>query len=192
MSEPDYLSILKHTARATTRGNNPLVLLVGAAALLVGSAASLGILFGPLAVGLAKVASEVAEGRPATWEQLGHGFDRFVPSLIAGGLYLLAVTIGFALLVLPGIVAGIALGFAFFVLARDPNSTGFGALMRSARWVRANLAPTVVWAVVSLAIVGVTSLIPIIGTVAGAALTAVWTSAFLGDQRRLLLPAEVG
>lgn len=56
---------------------------------------------------------------------------RFAETLVAGLLFSLATSIGFFLLIVPGIIVGLGLGLTFFIMADDQNITGLDALKQS-------------------------------------------------------------
>lgn len=114
--------------------------------------------------------------------------QRIVPLLIAAVLVGLIVSIGFILLVLPGIVAIFFLMFSIIAVITD-QTNGFTALAHSARTVFRNIKATIVLFLVLIAlgvlftIVSVIlGLIPILGvilSIAASAIFGVYTTIFL-------------
>ncbi|MGF1509476.1 MAG: hypothetical protein ACFB9M_08240 [Myxococcota bacterium] len=176
-TELDYGEMLRSSFKASIRRDNPLILLTAGALLVFGTAVTGGILVGPLAVSLAWVGLRAARGQSLRWEDLRHGFDRFVPAFVAGLGYLLAVVVGSLLLVVPGVVAAFVLSLAFLIVA-DTSSTGVDALTSAVRMVRERPGPVAVWAVLVALLVAVASLVPVLGSVVGAGIAAVFTGQF--------------
>ena len=114
--------------------------------------------------------------------------QRIVPLLIAAVLVGLIVSIGFILLVLPGIVAIFFLMFSIIAVITD-QTNGFTALAHSARTVFRNIKATIVLFLVLIALgvlFGIVSvilgLIPILGvilSIAASAIFGVYTTIFL-------------
>lgn len=59
------------------------------------------------------------------------GFERFADTLVAGLLFVLAVGIGTALLIVPGIIVACGFSMTFFIMVDDPNISGLDALQQS-------------------------------------------------------------
>lgn len=104
--------------------------------LVIGAAASctyIGefILCGPLSFGYVLYLCCLIDTKTSKLDLLFSGFNRFVETLIAGLLYSLAVTVGTALLIVPGIILGLGFSMTFFIMADDQNISGIDALKQS-------------------------------------------------------------
>ena len=75
------------------------------------------VLAGPLAVGVAYFSFAVIRGETPHFFQLFEGFNVFGKSFLANLCYSLLVLVGFVLLIIPGIIVGLALSMTFFVMA---------------------------------------------------------------------------
>ena len=75
------------------------------------------VLAGPLAVGVAYFSFAVIRGETPHFFQLFEGFNVFGKSFLANLCYSLLVIVGFVLLIIPGIIVGLALSMTFFVMA---------------------------------------------------------------------------
>lgn len=89
------------------------------------------ILFGPLSFGFVLFMACLIDTRNSKLELLFSGFNRFVETLIAGLLFSLITSVGFALLIVPGFIAATGLGLTFFIMADDPQISGIDALKMS-------------------------------------------------------------
>lgn len=177
-SDRDYGQLVQTSVQTALRGNNPFILAVGAIVVTFVSVVTVGLLSGPASLGLARATLRMRRGEAATIEDLKAGLQNFVPSFVAGLLVWLSVAVGSVLLVVPGIVAGFVSTYTFHALADHPERTGVQAIKDSFALVRANPAATVVFWVISLIVLGVASLIPVVGTVAGIAFTFMLAAQF--------------
>ncbi|MBK8014750.1 MAG: hypothetical protein IPK13_25805 [Deltaproteobacteria bacterium] len=150
----DFVESVKATGRALIRKNHPLVLLVGALALAVGGALSLGILFGPLALGYARVCLRIARDEAVDLRDLGSGFDRFGASLFAALLLAIAMAIG-SLVVVGGVVVGFFATFTFYAMAEHDDWGAVDSVKRSIVLVKRNLLDVALFWVLSLIVVGI-------------------------------------
>lgn len=173
MNEPnaDYGAMVKASVQTSLRGNNPFILVVGSIAVTFISVVTVGLLTGPAAVGLARASLVMNRGETPSFDDLKAGLRSFVPSFVAGLLVWLSVAVGSVLLVVPGVVAAFVSTYTFHVLAEHPDTTGVQAVKDSFAVVKDNPATTVVFWVIALIVLGVFSLIPVVGTVVGIALT---------------------
>lgn len=89
------------------------------------------VLFGSLSFGYFLFIGCLVDTKAMNLNLLFKGFDRFVETLIAGLLYSVAVSIGTALLIVPGIIIGLGFSMTFFIMADDPNISGIDALKMS-------------------------------------------------------------
>lgn len=89
------------------------------------------ILTGPLMFGFVLFVSCIADRKVSDLNLLFKGFDRFLETMVAGLLYSLAVGIGTALLIVPGIILACGFGMTFYIMADDANISGVDALKMS-------------------------------------------------------------
>lgn len=89
------------------------------------------LVYGPLTLGFViYLACNIDTGQN-NYNLLFKGFERFGETLVAGLLYTLAVSLGFILLIVPGIIVACGLGMTFFLMLDDQNLSGIDALQRS-------------------------------------------------------------
>jgi len=105
------------------------VILNGASYASAGIAAL--VLAGPLSYGMWRIALLVSRGESPDIGELFSGFKLFVPTLIAGLLVTIIITIGSILCVIPGIIAMILYTPTFFVMA--DGETGAWEAMEQSR-----------------------------------------------------------
>ncbi len=79
------------------------------------------LLSGPLSVGLAYFSFSVIRGETPHFFQLFDGFKFFGKSFLANLCYTILVFVGIVLLIIPGIVVGIALSMTFYIMADRPE-----------------------------------------------------------------------
>ena len=79
------------------------------------------LLAGPLAVGFAYFSFSIIRGETPHFFQLFKGFDFFGKSFLANLCYTILVFVGIILLIIPGIVVGIALSMTFYIMADQPE-----------------------------------------------------------------------
>lgn len=89
------------------------------------------VLTGPLSFGYVLYVSCLVDTKNNNLNLLFKGFDRFVETLIAGLLISVAVGIGTALLIVPGVIAALGLSMTFYIMADDPNISGLDAMKMS-------------------------------------------------------------
>lgn len=89
------------------------------------------IIGGPIAFGFAAYFLNVSRGEHSEIGQLFDGFKRFVDCLIAYIVMMIIVLIGFVLLIVPGIIAAIALSQTFRIMKDDPTIKPMDALSKS-------------------------------------------------------------
>lgn len=98
---------------------------------------SMGILMPAMMVAQIDAYRRLARGESVgvgvLFENLG---DRLVPSLILGLLVGVAVSVGMILLVIPGIIAALALSFSFHYLAFNPTMGAVDCMKASANLVK--------------------------------------------------------
>ena len=79
------------------------------------------LLSGPLSVGFAYFSFSVIRGETPHFFQLFDGFKVFGKSFLANLCYTILVFVGIVLLIIPGIVVGIALSMTFYIMADRPE-----------------------------------------------------------------------
>lgn len=89
------------------------------------------VLTGPLSLGYVLFISCLVDTKQNKLDLLFSGFNRFIETLIAGLLISVAVGIGCALLIVPGIILGLGFGMTFFIMADNQNISGIDALKES-------------------------------------------------------------
>ena len=145
-----------------------LVFALAALVLLFLSAASAGVLAGPLFVGFIDMVRRARSGEALQVGDLFGRFDSFASGLIAMVLIVLAVAVG-SLLVLPGLLAALFSGFTFHAIAYERLSA-IDAIKHSLQVVRAHF----------LSVVVVFLLVSVAQTLGGSALFGVLLTAPLG------------
>jgi uncharacterized membrane protein len=94
------------------------------------------IIAGPLTLGLAGFNLTLSRGKPARFQDVFEGFNRFGTALGVHFLRILFVLLWALLLIVPGIIAALAYSMAFYVLADDPACGAVEALRRSKEMMR--------------------------------------------------------
>ena len=89
------------------------------------------IIAGPFGVGLSKFSLHIARNEEARFEDAFSGFYNFVNALLAYLLILIIVLIGIVLLIVPGIIAAIALSMTYFIIAEDNSISPLDAIKKS-------------------------------------------------------------
>lgn len=79
------------------------------------------LLAGPLSVGFAYFSFSIIRGETPHFFQLFDGFKVFGKSFLANLCYTILVFVGLVLLIIPGIVVGIALSMTFYIMADRPE-----------------------------------------------------------------------
>ncbi len=109
-----------------------LVIMSAAACTYVGQL----IVAGPLSFGYILYLACLADTRNSKLDLLFSGFNRFVETLVAGLLVSVIVSVGTALLIVPGIIAACGLSMTFFIMADDANISGLDAMKMSWNMMR--------------------------------------------------------
>lgn len=140
----NFANITKH-ARETLKGNWVKAVLVALIYLLitagisvvfgkinvvVGNIAAL-IIAGPLVLGLTVFVLSISRKQDSEVVQLFDGFKRFLVALGTYLLMLLFILLWGLLLIIPGIVKGLAYSMTFFILADDRNINPLAAITKS-------------------------------------------------------------
>ena len=89
------------------------------------------IIGGPMSLGYILFLMCLIQTGRDNYDLLFVGFRNFAQTLVAGCLSLLAISIGTALLIVPGIIAALGFSMTFFIMADDTNITGMDALQKS-------------------------------------------------------------
>lgn len=89
------------------------------------------VLTGPLTFGYVLFIGCLADTKTTNLNLLFKGFDRFVETLIAGLLVTIAVSVGTAFLIVPGIIMACGFGMTFFIMADDAGISGLDAMKLS-------------------------------------------------------------
>lgn len=89
------------------------------------------IIGGPVAFGIALFSLKLVRKENPEFEDVFKGFNHFLVSLKASLLMTLYVFLWLLLLIIPGIIKGIAYSMTFFILADDPTIGARAALKKS-------------------------------------------------------------
>lgn len=89
------------------------------------------LIAGPFALGLAIFSLNFARNRDAEINNIFDGFKNFGNALATYILMVLIISLGIILLIIPGIIAGLGLSQAMFILADEPNIGPMDALKKS-------------------------------------------------------------
>jgi hypothetical protein len=143
---------------ATFKQDAVLLILAHLVVALVGGL-TLGILAGPLCVGLIDVVRRVRRGEAATVGDVFQGLSKFGTAFGASIVILLGILIGLALCVLPGIAVAFVTSLTFTAIAYDDRDA-IGALRESYALTTRHLWPVVAVNVVNFAINAVGGAIP--------------------------------
>lgn len=135
MNSTDYTLMMRKAKIALSNNWMPAVVGTLIVYLLLALAGSTYIgallLYGPLVFGYIIFMQCLIDTKRTDYNLLFVGFNRFVELMIAGALFSLAVSIGVALLIVPGIILQLGFGMTFFIMAEDKNITGIDALQQS-------------------------------------------------------------
>ncbi len=134
--------------------NDFVLFVIAGLLMIVVSVASLGLLSGPMTVGFIKLVERRRQGESGSATDIFDGFTQFGASLIASILIGVGVFIGMMLLVLPGVLFGLAMAFTFPAIAID-NEDATGAMSASFTIVKENPAVSLVFLVIMLVLSGI-------------------------------------
>jgi uncharacterized membrane protein len=130
---------------------NALVLVLAALLATMVTIVSLGILAGPLYVGLIEVVRRAQRGEPVQVGDVFSRFDSFVSSTLALILIGIAVCIGSLLLLAPGLLAALFSGFTLHAIAFE-RATAADAIKRSFHVVKGHFLQSIaLFVLISLA-----------------------------------------
>lgn len=110
------------------------VILSAASATYVGEL----ILAGPLLFGYVLYLMCLNDTGRSDFNMLFTGFNRFAETLVAGLLTTLAISIGIALLIVPGVILSLGFSMVFFIMAEDKNISGIDAIKASWEMMKGN------------------------------------------------------
>ncbi len=175
--DQDFGALIKRSFELSVEKDNLVVLLVGALALSIGSLVTLGILGGPLALGLAITCRKMVRGETATMDDLWLGFKSFGPSFVAMLLVCLAILVGTLLCLVPGLAAAFLFCFTFQAMANGTESA-VDAMKESLALVKENISPSLVFMVVLLVVNVVLGFVPFLGSIAGVAFSGILAAVF--------------
>lgn len=94
------------------------------------------LLIGPMMFGYYLYLACNVDTNTNNFNLLFKGFERFGETLVAGLLYTLAISIGFMLLIVPGIILACGFGLTFFIMVDEPSISGTDALSKSWNMMR--------------------------------------------------------
>jgi uncharacterized membrane protein len=130
---------------------NALVFVLASVVAALTAACTLGILAGPVFVGLIEIVRRAQRGEPVQIGDVFSRFDSFLPSLIALLLIGIAVCIGSFLLVAPGLLAALFSGFTLHAIAYERLSA-VDAIKRSFQIVKEHFIQSIaLFVVISIA-----------------------------------------
>jgi uncharacterized membrane protein len=138
MPEPESLESFVRTVATQTWEvfrRDALTYVLAAVIVSLLSVVTVGIAAGPMTVGFLDLVRRASRGEPIQVDQVFSGFQRFWPSAIAVLLIVLAASIGFALLVVPGFLVLLFTCFTLQAIAYE-NLSATDALRRSFGMVR--------------------------------------------------------
>lgn len=127
---------------------NAVALIVGAILMVVGILVTLGLGSGAMVIGYNAMCLRAARGEAIAPADVFQGFSHFVPGLILMILGSIAVCIGTALCIIPGLVVGVLIYWGAWFMA-DGESDPMECLRRSWAYNKANVGPVVVFIIVN-------------------------------------------
>lgn len=125
-----------------------VALIVGFVLYVLVLSISMGICAGPMILGYNRMCLRAARGEHVEIGDVFKGFDAFGPSFILAILIGIIVAIGSVLCVLPGIVAGFLLCWAFWFMA-DGDLDPMSCMRRSSEFAKLNVGPLLVFLIVA-------------------------------------------
>jgi len=150
MASPDIGACL--SAGFSGMKRNPVTHIVSTLLVGVVGGVTAGLLTGPMAVGYMRMIQKEDEGGKVEIADVFKGFDDFVPALLAVLLSSIAVSIGFMLCVLPGLLIMALVPTSAYLVAMGEKD-GINAIRRAFAAIKENLLGTVICSLV-LGIVG--------------------------------------
>lgn len=89
------------------------------------------IIVGPLTLGYYLFIIALTGYKKADYNTLFDGFKNFGQTLVAGLLISLATAVGFALLIVPGVILSLGFAMTYFIMIDDPKISGIDAMQAS-------------------------------------------------------------
>lgn len=89
------------------------------------------IIAGPFGVGLSKFSLHISRNEEARFEDAFSGFSNFLNCFLAYLIILVIVLVGLILLIVPGIIAALALSMTYFIIAEDNSIAPLDAVKKS-------------------------------------------------------------
>ena len=89
------------------------------------------IVTGPFALGVAIFSMKLSNNETGTINDIFEGFKNFVPAFLTYLIMGLVLFIGFLLLIIPGIILGLGLSQAMFILSEEPDMPAADVLRKS-------------------------------------------------------------
>lgn len=144
-----------------TFAKNAVPLIVGT--LLVGiiGGISLGICMGPMALGYCKMCLRAAQGEQVAIGDVFEGFQRFGASFVLFLVLVIALGIGFALFVLPGLVLLFMFYFAFWIMAADEDMGAIDCIKASVELFKRDVGGTIVFVLVNTIVNAIGGIVPL-------------------------------
>ncbi len=136
MASPDIGACL--SAGVSGLRKDPVTHIVATVLVAVVGGFSAGLLSGPMMVGYMRMVRKEEEGGKAEFVDVFRGFDDFVPALLAVLLSSIAVSVGFMLCFLPGLLIMALVPIAAYLVA-EGEKDGINAIQRAFAVLKANL-----------------------------------------------------
>lgn len=132
----------------------PMIMVVGGLIGIVINSVTMGLLIGPILLGFFRAVKMINEGEKPDISVLFSGFqgNQFLPSLIAGILCVVAISIGSMLCIIPGLLVSPLLPLSIYLILLG-ETDGVNAIKRSLPSLKVNLLMSVLVYLV-LAIIG--------------------------------------
>lgn len=146
---------------------NAVPLIVGLLLAAIVSGFTLGICAGAMIIGYNKMVLRAARGESVAIGDVFEGFQRFVPGLVFVLLAGIAISIGFMLLIIPGLVLSFMLFYAPWIMADDDDIGAIDAMKASIELFKQDVGGTIVFALVSGIISSIGGIVPFGSLVTG-------------------------
>jgi uncharacterized membrane protein len=89
------------------------------------------LIAGPFGVGLSTFVLHISRNEEARFEDSFSGFSNFLNAFLAYLIMIIIVVLGILLLIVPGVIAAIALRMTFFIISEDNSISAIDALKKS-------------------------------------------------------------
>lgn len=184
--DPDYVKLLQESFETGVKSENLVPLLLGS--LLT----SVTFIFAPpFAYALFSMALRASRGERIETNQVWPGMDAAIKAFVLFLIIFVGVLIGSILLVLPGLIFAFFTGLAPYVMATEGCSP-VDAIKRSIEIVKSNLVVVLVGGLIGAVIVGVGSVIPLVGTILLMPFAVLYMAKIYGHVRELPSGAASG